>query len=85
MRSSKHGRNPTGNLPNPPQRQERAAGHTDKTTAGETDECSVIDPSVPGKPTEEQEHRAREWRFWERQIRVAKWLNGITIVSAIAA
>jgi hypothetical protein len=33
----------------------------------------------------EDEHRAAEKRFWERRLRLSKWLNRITAGAAIIA
>jgi hypothetical protein len=44
-----------------------------------------LKPSINAPSAEEHEHHTHERRFWDRQIRIAKWLNGITLVSAIVA
>jgi hypothetical protein len=38
-----------------------------------------------GELSDEQKHRAAERRFWERQITIAKWLNGISAGAAAVA
>ena len=34
---------------------------------------------------EERQHRFKERNYWDRQIRVAKWLNGLTATGALVA
>ncbi|MDR3537202.1 MAG: hypothetical protein P4L71_11945 [Acetobacteraceae bacterium] len=45
----------------------------------------MLNSPTGSPPADEQEHRTYERLFWAQQIRVAKWLNGITLGSAIVA
>lgn len=38
-----------------------------------------------GVGAQEQQHRIKERDYWDRQIRVAKWLNGLTAAGALVA
>jgi len=46
-----------------------------------------LSPETPSRkpPSSNEEHRAAERRFWDRQIVIASWLNIITAVGAIVA
>lgn len=46
---------------------------------------SLIDPSVSQSPSPEEQWRDEQKRHWERQIRIGKWMNGITLGGMIVA
>lgn len=45
----------------------------------------VLKPPITKPNSDEQRHRGEERRFWERQIRVSKGLNWITLAAAVVA
>ncbi len=65
--------------------EQNATKHTDQPAAHHQIERAVRKPPAGNTETEEQEHRAHERGFWERQIRVANRLNWITAGGAIVA
>ncbi len=51
---------------------------------GQSSKWPTLKPDSIDPEAEEAKHRAAERRFWERQIRLAKWLNWITGAGAAA-
>src|SRR5208283_3367 len=71
-----------GDRDSPSDQNQTTKNHKQPTNHQE-DERAMPDTPTAQIVTDEEHHRAAERSRWERQIRVARWLNGITAGAAI--
>ncbi len=67
------------------QHREHAANDRQRVSADQQCERPMINPSVTQYPSKEDQWHSDEKAYWERQIRLNKWLNGITAAGVVAA
>lgn len=67
------------------ERQNKPTDHPDQPAAHQQPERATLNSMAAAPPSADEYHRAHERSFWDRQIRAALWLNGITIGSAFVA
>ncbi len=68
---------------NKPKHDDASPNHLQNPTNDENGSGASLDTGDSQQKTEGEEHYAAERRFWERQIRVAIWLNAITAGAAV--
>ena len=77
--------NPSGDPRENPQASESRAENADKPPSDAKPERLISDGESTCSKSDKEKHHAEERKFWNRQIRVGKWLNRVTGAASIAA
>ena len=65
--------------------QEQAGGNDQKVPARQQREGANVNSAIAHPSPNDDQWREEQKRYWERQIRISKWLNWITIGGGIIA
>ena len=75
-----------GNKGHRPQKKNNSAREGNKPTDYVTKaQWHSLEAKVAKQETDDADHKATESQFWRKQLRVGRWLNGITLLAAIVA
>ena len=80
--SSAYSSNPSNHEGHGVKQNTHSPEHHKKRTRSLENDIPPINPPTEHHPTEEQQWYTEQKRFWERQIRTAKYMNGITFLAA---